>query len=59
MGFGDFCSFSVGLLFVRFIMTVVRVDNVEEFANLMFEVVRLLYNVGICRPLLVSSFVTN
>ena len=59
MGFGNCCSFFVGFLFVRFVMTVIRVDNIEEFANFMLEVVCLLHNVGIYRFLLVSSFVAN
>lgn len=51
MGFGDFCPLPVGSLLVFFVMAMVGVDDVEELANFVLEVVGTLSNIlqfGIC-----------
>ena len=38
VGFGDFGTFLVRSLFVFFVVAVIGVDDVEEFADFVFEV---------------------
>lgn len=53
VGLGNGGSFAVRLLFVRFIMAMIGVDDVEEFADFVLEMRGLCLktlNVGVCFP---------
>lgn len=55
VGFRDGGSLLVGFLLVLFVVAVVGVDDVEELAHLMLEVMSFFGDVGFCRGWLVAA----